>query len=520
MHRSLSVCLLTASLAGCVTTSEFLSNFGIGGPYPVDIGGSNLQSPPVENYRGLPVVQVTFVANASAIAESAFLTDFREELITEELVTTNEGEDPVPAPLADYGTASTNLKAMFAKNVFYAIHLAKFLKIKSDGDFLVILNPVSLGYNSTKGYDYEPFEQNMPAADVEVFFSAYVHPKTKPSTKGSLLTTYGESLAPIISIRVDPAFNPEVHGAMALTRKLDAFASNPQNQGARAQLIDLLNARRYGAKPLQLAEKRKGSGEFEKGKYFQLSFNMNDLEKVAIPEEIIPANQLSGYDYSPGTYYAYKFYDAYYKVVLSALGVVDNRNVVTAAQMNYWTFYDQSGATNFESVILRKSDRRKRRFLLKAKQIELQYLEDRDEKWMNLLLSTNQFKENFSELRNAEQKARDDYVGTQVQAGFGVLLAIAGAAAAVQSSRNDNNYGTAGGGALMGVGIGMVATAMAEMEEIDVAFGTAFESAYDSQKSYVFEIAEGEKVHVRAKDYAGFKNQLKKRFNLRFKPAS
>jgi len=484
----------------------------IGAPLPTDFGTSEKALPPIENYRGLPVVQVSFVAGASSTAESAFLTNYMNISIEQP----SDGQISLLRPQADWATATTNLKAMFAKNVFYALHLAQFIKIKSEGNFIVILNPVTLQYDPLSGFTFGLFEENMPAADVEIFLSAYVHPNTKPSTKGDLVTTYGEGFAPIISVRVDPQFNPQVSGAIALTGDLDKFARNADGRGARAQLVDLLNAKRYSLATLPIAGRSKSSGAFEKGKYYRLEFDMDDLEEEGIPADVISPTVLAGQNYDPGSYYAYEFYNTYYKIILTALNVVDNRAVITAAQRNYWSFYDASGNTDFDAVMLQKTDRRKRRFLMKARQVELEYLEDRDQRWMDLVLTTNDFRTNFSALRDAEQQARDDYIDSKVKAGVGVLAAILGAAATVYSAKENNSYGVAGGGVMIGMGMGMVNSAMVEMEEVDVAFGTAFEAAYDTQKTYVFEIADGEKVNVRAKDYAGFKDQLKQRFEQRF----
>jgi len=515
MVRRLSVLFLVAVLSACQTTNDFMAGFSTG-PYPNNIGGEKLASPSIVNFRGLPVVQVSFLVNADATAESAFFTDYNQV----PAVVSYSEDEPESDTLSDPATASTNLQGMFAKSAFYAIHLAKFLKIKSDGEFIVILNPMTLRYDTTRGYSYEPFEKNMPGADVEIFFGAYVHPNTKPSTKGNLTTTYGESLAPIVSIRTDPAFNPGAAGAIALKNAFQQYAVNADGKGARAQFIDLLNAKRYNAKTLNIAGNGKSTGVFELGSYYSLDFDSEDLEQTPIPETIIPAVQLSGHDYNPGTYFAYRFYEPYYRAIVAALNLVDNRRVITSAQKAYLSYYDPNGTVDFESVLLGQSDRRMKRFLSRARQIELQYLEDRDNRWMDLVLSSNDFRDNFAGLRDAEQNARDEYINTQVQAGIGLLLAVAGAAAAAHSNNNNNNFGTAGGAALAGVGIAMVASAMAEIGEIDVAFGTAFETAYNSQKDYVFEIAEGEKINVRAKDYAGFKAQLRKRFDQRFQPTS
>ena len=70
----------------------------------------------------------------------------------------------------------------------------------------------------------------------------------------------------------------------------------------------------------------------------------------------------------------------------------------------------------------------------------------------------------------------------------------------------------------MGLGLALVVDAVAELEEIDVAFSTSFSTVYENQKSYVFETAEGERVNVRAADYNHFKKQLKTRYDQRFGP--
>jgi len=90
--------------------------------------------------------------------------------------------------------------------------------------------------------------------------------------------------------------------------------------------------------------------------------------------------------------------------------------------------------------------------------------------------------------------------------------------AAARSGSSDNTAGTIGGVALIGVGAALIARAASDLETIDVTFKTSFESAYDSQKSYVFEISESERVEVRAKSYDEFKKFVKEQYDRRFGP--
>ena len=114
-------------------------------------------------------MQVTFVANADPSAEAAFLNDYMAT--------------PINAAYAEEGsvkkatleTARNNMRGVFAKNVFYAMNLAKYLKVKANGDYGVILNPVTLTYTSTAEFKHQPFEENMPPFDVDITFGAYIY---------------------------------------------------------------------------------------------------------------------------------------------------------------------------------------------------------------------------------------------------------------------------------------------------------------------------------------------------------
>lgn len=506
--RHLFVIAAGLAVAGCITT----------GPYPSDLGGSKIVEPPVVNFRGRPVVQISFVSSADPSAETALLSDYRDfPLKQESFDDEGEGGSPTGVHKSDFKTASTNLKAMFVKNTFYAFHLAKFFKIKSGGKLAVVLNPLKLKHNSVEGYSYESFEKNMPPFDVEVNILSYVHPNTKPSNKGEIVTSFGEGFAPVISIRTDPQFNPAVGGAVALTAGLENTAVDMDGSGLRGQFIDMLNVRKYNAgnrykvMTAKMRDARKESGPFEKGKYFRLPLGTYDLSKKRVPKEVIPPANLAGQDYNPGAYYAHEFYDAYYKVVMSVLSAVDNNKTVTAAQKRYWGYYEPG---DVGGIMVGKSDRGKRRFLMGARRLEVQYLEDRDNNWMKAVLNTNDFGRNFNALRNAEQKARDEYTASQARAAVGFLLAMGGA---VASSRSNSSYGYAGGAAMIGIGIGLVVDAMIKMDKVDVAFNTSFDSSYSSQKDYVFETSEGEKVTVRAKNYTDMREKLKERYYRQFR---
>ena len=510
--------LLIFLLSGCVTVEEFLS----GGPYPSKIGGAVVSSPKLQNFRGLPVVRVSFLASADTGAEAALAGDYKNTPIYFDLSSYEDDQTGLNngpgagATIADDVTARANLKAMFAKNAFYAFHLVKFLKIKSKGDFTVVLNPLKLKHTST-GYYYDPFEKNMPPHDIDIHFLSYVHPNTKPSTKNVVITTFGESLAPIVSIRMDPKFNPKTEGAVALTDGFVEYAQNKDDSGLRAQLIDQINAKHYQATTAntsaRLADLSLSSGEFKTGHFYTLSLGTKDMETTGVPENIIPEADLSGKNYDPGTYYAYKFYNAYYRIVMAALNKIDNRKFVTAAQKNFWEQYD---ANDVSEIMLQKTDPRKRRFLMALKKIELEYLENRDTNWIEAVLSGNKFKSNFNKLRSSEQQARDAYVAAQIQAAAGILLAVGGAYVSARSSGNNSYGGTVAGGAAFGLGLGLMAKALADIKSIDVGFGASFDLAYDSQKSYIFETADGEKESVSAKDYTDFRRQLKSKYDQRF----
>lgn len=519
MKRFLISAALCLAATGCVTTST---------PYSSNLGGKKIAAPPVENFRGRPVIQISFIANASSGAESAFLNDYVAYPLGNSSADSSEddglgGTSAAGGGNIDYAAAEDNMKAMFTKNIFYTFHLAQFMKLKSGGEVAVILNPMTLNHSVTEGYSLEPFEKNMPPADVEISFLSYVHPETRPSNKGSLLTTFGESLAPIVSIRVDPVFNPDTRGAVALTEKLASIAHDPHGRGLRAQFVDYLNAKKYGAlqrhQGLTVAEAERAvtSGDFKPGHYFSLDLGSFDLTTDPVPDNVIPASDLGGRNYvSPGNYSPYLLYNAWYKIAMSALAHVDNNKAVTEAQKKYWATYEPN---DISSIMLGQDDRRKRRFLMRARQTEVKYLEDRDTNWINGVFNTNNFSDNFGALRDAEQAARNEYVNAQARAALGALLAIGGVALAASNS-NNNSFQSAGSSAAMVAGIAVISDAMSKLGTVDSSFSFAFGNSYASQKSYVFEAAQGEKVEVRAVDYADFKKQLQQRYFERFRRGS
>ena len=256
------------------------------------------------------------------------------------------------------------------------------------------------------------------------------------------------------------------------------------------------------------------SGPFEVGMFYDLDFDTYDLAEEPPPEDLFPADVREAWDYYPGNYYAHEFYDGYYKIMMSALRAIDNTALATESQKNYWSYYENEDLT---PVMLNATDRRKRRFLIKAKQAELQYLQDRDDNWMAGVLEANDFQRAFNRLRESEQEARDEYVKAQVKAAAGAVLAVLGAAALATSKKKSVSVA---GVTAIGLGAGLFVDAVSELEEVDLAFEVAFRSAYDSQKAYVFDMAEGERVMVRARDYADFKRQLKARYKQRFQPKS
>lgn len=508
--RFFGLILAAAVLSGCIA---------IGTPYPIDIGGKEVKMPSSANFRGQPVVKVTFISTFDSSAENVFFEDYKNTVIKKHRVSSSEESGLAETDhheVDDEGIARNNLRSMIAKNTFYALHLAKYLKLRSKGDLAVVLNPTQLMFESGKGYRLEPFEKGMPAHDVEVNILTYVHPNTQPSNKSSLITSFGESLAPIVSIRVDPAINPEVDGAIALTSEVVESATNPDGTGLRAQLIDMLNATHYAqgnaGGAAGLGDKSLSHGAFKKGKYFEIDAGSHDLEKTPIPETLIPAKELADTKYRPGEYFAYEFYDAYYRMIVSALGIIDNNKLVTAGQKNYWQGFD---STDLTDVMLKDTDRGKKIFLMKAKEAELRYLADRDERWTAAVLDTENFLTSFNNLRNSEQEARNKYIEAQAQAFLGALVAIGGAYA---SARSNSNSGRAGGVAMIGVGAALIARAASDLQSINVTFKSSFETAYDSQKSYVFEISESERIEVRAKSYAEFKKLVKNRYDQRFGP--
>lgn len=514
--KVLSGLFLSFVLSGCIAIAQ---------PYPDSIGGTNVKMPAAEKFRGRPVVQITFIAGADTSSENVFFEDYKNSPIVSgttpintEIDDDNRGLTSVDENIVtDEGIARNNLKSMFAKNTFYALHLAKYLKMRSDGDLAVILNPTTLKFDPGQGYRLEPFEKAMPPYDVEVNMLSYVHPNTKPSNKSSIITTYGESLAPIISMRVDPAINPAVQGALVLTSEMLSSAHDPDGKGVRAQLIDRFNIEKYGAgknfKKPEIDTKDVSSGPFVKGTFFEIDAGAHDLEKTPIPETLIPPKKVKEAGYVPGEYMAYEFYDAYYRIIVSALGAIDNNKSATTSQKEFWSNFEPNG---MDKIMLENTNRGKKIFVIKAKQAEIRYLEDRDQRWSEAVLDTNDFLANFNNLRTAEQTARNQYIEAQVQAVVGALLAVGGAYASARSNSNNNTAGTVGGVALIGIGAALIARAVSDIANVDVAFKSSFESAYDSQKSYVFEISENERLEVRAKSYAEFKNFVKQRYNKRF----
>ncbi len=493
--------LAAGLLAGCGTS---------GGPLSAGVGGDVVEEPPVEHFRGPPVVQLTFLTGIEPSIETTFLLDYAEGGLQE------GASDSDDLLLPDFTVARINMNAMIAKNVFYAVHMAKYLKLRADDDFVVILNPVTLNYADGRGYYYEPLEADMPPADIELNFLAYVHPQTAPSTRGDVLTTYGETLAPLVSVRMDPAFNPELGGAVALTDVVMGSALDPDGHGLRAQLADHLNVTKLGKTGQDLSQKAQPSGAFQPGMLFALEMETYTLEDEPPGEELLPESVMEEAKYEPGRFYVYEFYEGYYRIIMSALRYVDNRDVATRAQRDYWSFYESPDA--LETVMLDFSDRRKYVMLMKFKAAQLEFLEDRDDKWLMQVLETASFGESFKKLRDAEQEARDDYINAQIEAGFGILLGVLGVVATGYAASNDDAYGTVAGAALIGTGVGMVRRSLAEMEQVDTIFINSFQSSYETQKAYVIEAAEGDRIVVRADSWGEFRERLRVHYDERFAP--
>jgi hypothetical protein len=95
-----------------------------------------------------------------------------------------------------------------------------------------------------------------------------------------------------------------------------------------------------------------------------------------------------------------------------------------------------------------------------------------------------------------------------------VLVAILGAV--VIAKGGGGNNGAALGGVAIGLGISMVTDAARRVETIDENFERAYQSSYESQKTYIFETAEGERVTVVGRDYNDFKNIIKSRYEEKF----
>ena len=495
----LLVNIAAAFLGGCTTVN-------LSAPMSGNIGGNELGRPDPSKFRGQPVVQLTFVSDINPIAEAELLDAYMANPV-------GRGRSPESSDVqvADYFSAEINLNGMVAKNTFYSFQLAKYLKMKADGDYTLILNPVTLRYDISRGFYYEPFEDQMPPHDVEINFLAYVHPNTHPSTKGQVITTHGESLAPIVSIRVDPQFNPDVDGAVALTRPMIRYARDPDGRGTRGQLVDYLNGLRTRVPNDDLGSKSQGSGALKPGRFFELDLSTFELSRVPPTENIVPEATLSAWDYYAGTYDAYEFYEGYHRIVLAALQQIDNMAVVTEAQRNYWGFYDSA---ELSDVMLNATDRSKRGFLMGAKTAELTYLSNQNDNWMDAVLETQNFFSAYNNLRDAEQQARKDYVNAEIRRGIGVLVAILGAVA-IAKSGGSGNAAALGGGAI-GLGVSLVVDATSRVETIDENFELAYQTSYESQKTYIFETAEGERVSVVGRDYNDFKQTIKSRYEEKY----
>jgi hypothetical protein len=495
----LLVNIAAALLGGCTTVN-------LSAPMSSNIGGNELARPDPSKFRGQPVVRLTFVSDIDPIAESELLDAYMANPVGR-----GRGPESSDVQVADYFSAELNLNGMVAKNTFYSFQLAKYLKMKADGDYTMILNPVKLKYDLSRGFYYEPFEDQLPPHDVEVNFLAYVHPNTHPSTKGQVVTTHGDSLAPIVSVRVDPQFNPEADGAIALTRPMVRYARDPDGFGTRGQLADYLNGLRIRVPNDDLEDKSQGSGALKPGRFFELDISTFELSRVPPPEHVVPQATLSAWNYYAGTYDAYEFFEGYHKIVLAALQQVDNTAVVTAAQRNYWSFYDSA---DLSDVMVEATDRSKRSFLMGAKTAELTYLSNQNDNWMNAVLETQNFSDAFNNLRDAEQLARKDYVDAEIRRGVGVLVAILGAVA-IAKGGGGSNMAAIGGGAV-GFGISLVVDATSRVETIDENFELAYQSSYEDQKTYVFETAEGERVSVVGRDYNDFKQTIKSRYEEKY----
>ena len=495
----LLVNIAAAFLGGCTTVN-------LSAPMSGNIGGNELGRPDPSKFRGQPVVQLTFVSDINPIAEAELLDAYMANPV-------GRGRSPESSDVqvADYFSAEINLNGMVAKNTFYSFQLAKYLKMKADGDYTLILNPVTLRYDISSGFYYQPFEDQMPPHDVEINFLAYVHPNTHPSTKGQVITTHGESLAPIVSIRVDPQFNPDVDGAVALTRPMIRYARDPDGRGTRGQLVDYLNGLRTRVPNDDLGSKSQGSGALKPGRFFELDLSTFELSRVPPTENIVPEATLSAWDYYAGTYDAYEFFEGYHRIVLAALQQIDNTAVVTEAQRNYWGFYDSA---ELSDVMLNATDRSKRGFLMGAKTAELTYLSNQNDNWMDAVLETQNFFSAYNNLRDAEQQARKDYVNAEIRRGIGVLMAILGAVA-IAKSGGSGNAAALGGGAI-GLGVSMVVDATSRVETIDENFELAYQTSYESQKTYIFETAEGERVSVVGRDYNDFKQTIKSRYEEKY----
>ena len=134
--------------------------------------------------------------------------------------------------------------------------------------------------------------------------------------------------------------------------------------------------------------------------------------------------------------------------------------------------------------------------------------------WMDAVLETQNFFSAYNNLRDAEQQARKDYVNAEIRRGIGVLMAILGAVA-IAKSGGSGNAAALGGGAI-GLGVSMVVDATSRVETIDENFELAYQTSYESQKTYIFETAEGERVSVVGRDYNDFKQTIKSRYEEKY----
>ncbi len=488
-------------LAGCLG--------GLGGGWGPGIDDKTPVKIEPAKFRGLPVVRVSFVASVDASARLRYQEAYWQNPIPSGVGAESE-EGGAAAKPADGSTAETNFNAMESKNVFYAFHLAKYLEARSRGTYLVFLNPEVVKHDDNRGFYRESYEDGLPPHDVDVSFGAYVHPNTQPSNVSD--TTYGEWITPIVSVRVDKAFSSATAGAVGLPDRLTSYAADSDGYGARAQLVDFLNARIDKLTAVNPGTAR-DSGKLAAGEFYALPSGEVKLSEGGIPKEELTAQELAAVSYNPGRLDAFPVYKGVHQVVEVALTKVDNSKTATRSQEDYWAFY---GEPNASTIVLQRSDRGKRRFLVRARQAELQYLRDRDRNWMEAVLNTSNFTSSFNELREAELKARKEFVDAQIQQGLGTLMAIGGAFAAVGGAQSDNPFAAGAGIAMVNTGLTMAISAQTVIDRINQGFDTAFSNSYNSQREYIVEFEEAEREKIRARDYADFRKQLKNRYAKRF----